>query len=43
VWETKNRESISVKDMSDSHLENAIKFLLKKEEFEEIAAEYDFI
>ena len=40
VWETKDGKQIPLKDLTDSHLDNIIQFLIKKEEFDDIAAEY---
>ena len=39
-WVTKEGKEIPIKDLTDSHLENIIKLLVRKEEFNEIAAEY---
>ena len=40
VWVTKDGKEMPIKDMTDSHLENAIKHCINKCEFDEIAAEY---
>ena len=40
VWATKDGKEIPVKDMTDTHIENAIKAVRKANELNEIAAEY---
>ena len=40
TWTTKEGKRIPVKEMSDSHLENTIKFLEKVKEYEVMQAEY---
>ena len=40
VWVTKDGKEIPLKDMTDSHLENAIKCLIDIQEFNDIAAEF---
>ena len=40
VWKTKNGEEIPIKDVSDSHLINAINCVIRNQEISEIAAEY---
>lgn len=42
IWTTKNKQSISIKDMSDKHLVNTIAFLEKKEELQEIENDFMF-
>ena len=39
-WETKDGKKIAINDMSNEHLENAINHLIKRKEYEDIAAEY---
>ena len=39
-WVTKDGKEIPIKDMTDEHLENAIKALIKIREYNDIAAEY---
>ena len=39
-WTTKDGHEVPIKDMTDEHLMNTINHLRRKEEFEEIAAEY---
>ncbi len=39
-WKTKNGDEISINKMTDSHLENAINYLINKKEYDDIAAEY---
>ena len=38
-WTTKDGRDIPIIEMSDSHLENAINHIYKKDEFESIAVE----
>lgn len=40
IWTTKNKQAISIKDMSDKHLVNTIAFLEKKEELQEIESDF---
>ena len=40
-WKTKNGDEISIKRMSDSHLENAIKMIEKMADNEEKRTEYE--
>ena len=40
VWTTKDGRQIPLKDMSDTHLINALNKMTAAAEFEEIAAEY---
>ena len=40
VWRTKEGKEISIKDMTDQHLLNAINHMINKREFNDIAAEY---
>lgn len=40
-WKTKNGDEISIKRMSDSHLENAIKCLREQNEFLRDAINYE--
>lgn len=40
VWTTKDGKEIPINEMSDSHLDNAINHIVKKKEFDDIAAEY---
>lgn len=35
-WETKDGTTIQICKMTDSHLENTIRFLMKKEEYEDM-------
>ena len=39
-WVTKDGTEVPVKDMTDEHLENAIKSLIKIREYNDIAEEY---
>lgn len=41
VWKTKDRHEIPIVEMSDEHLDNAIEFLKRKKEFDDVAAVYD--
>lgn len=41
VWVTASGEKIPVKDMTDSHLKNAIRKISEIEELNEIATEFD--
>lgn len=41
VWETKDGQKIPLKDMSDSHLQNALNKLIECSEMEDIKAEFD--
>lgn len=41
VWVTASGEKVPVKDMTDSHLKNAIRKMSEIEEYENIAAEFD--
>ena len=41
VWVTASGEKVPVKDMTDSHLKNAIRKMSEIEEFNEMAAEID--
>jgi hypothetical protein len=41
VWETASGEKVPVKDMTDSHLKNAIRKMSEIEEYNEMAAELD--
>lgn len=41
VWITKSGDEIPINKMTDSHLENAINMIRKKNEFNDAAAEYD--
>ena len=41
VWVTASGEKVSVKDMTDSHLKNAIRKMSEIEELNELAAEFD--
>ena len=41
VWRTKEGKEIPIKEMSDQHLLNAINRLIDRNEFNEIAAEYN--
>ena len=41
VWKTKTGDLIPIKDMTDRHLENAIKLVLRTQELNDISAEYD--
>ena len=40
VWETRDHQFIPIKDMTDSHLENAIKCMQCIDTWNEIAAEF---
>ena len=40
VWETRDHKLIPIKDMKDSHLENAIRCIRDINALNEIAAEY---
>ena len=41
IWKTKDGKEIPLKDMSDSHLQNALNMLIKHSEMEDIKAEFD--
>lgn len=41
VWKTKGGHEIQLKNMSDSHLDNAINHLVSKHEEADIVAEYE--
>lgn len=41
IWKAKDGKEIPLKDMSDSHLQNALNMLIKHSEMEEIKAEFD--
>lgn len=41
VWVTASGEKVPVKDMTDSHLRNAIRKMSEMEEYNEMAAEFD--
>lgn len=40
VWITKDGKEIPIKDMTDEHLERAIKRMVEIKEYNDIAAEY---
>lgn len=40
VWITKDRNEIPIKDMTDEHLERAIKRMVEIKEYKDAAAEY---
>ena len=39
-WVTKDGKEIPLRQIGDAHLDNIINYLIDKEEFDEIAAEY---
>jgi hypothetical protein len=41
VWITKDGKEIPIKDMTDEHLERAIKRMVEIKEYNDIAAEYE--
>lgn len=41
VWQTRDGKEIPVKDMTDQHISNAISCIVKIDEFNDIAAEFD--
>ena len=40
VWKTQDGREIPIKDMSPSHLENAVKYCERAAQLQEIASEY---
>ena len=40
VWVTKDGKEIPINEMTDQHLLNAIEYLTRKREYDEIAADY---